>query len=314
MPSWSNLLSDIREEGLVEVAKRARTWAGLAAIAALEGEKEGVAVVDEDWDTLVILDACRYDSFEAVNSLPGTLKRRTSRASVTWSFLRQNFEGKKLHDIVYLSSNAVVGNTSEALDVYKLVGLWPDPDSEGNGTTNVLPEETVKKAIELHDAYPNKRLIVHFLPPHTPFLIKDGEKIPSDSMYRDYQAAMAGEVSSNEMRNVYEENLEYVLEHVEELVGELDGKTVVTADHGELIGEGISPLYEILHPRWPITKRRNFDYTHYSHVRKSELVDIPWLEVASDGERRHVEADNPVEAEMNTSNLDEHLEALGYKA
>lgn len=35
----------------------------------------------------------------------------------------------------------------------------------------------------------------------------------------------------------YEKNLEQVLEHVEELSNILEGKTVVTADHGDLLGE-----------------------------------------------------------------------------
>lgn len=308
----ADLLTAVREHGAIGALRRARNWAGSTAISALEGSKTGVSVVDEDWDILIVLDACRYDVFESVNTIPGTLERRTSQGSVTWSFLRQNFEGRQLHDTVYLSANAVVGNTAEALDVHRLVGLWGGADSPGDDEI-ATPQDVVENALELHEAYPNKRLVVHFLPPHTPFLVKDGETLPSDSPYRDYRSAMAGEISAEEMRAVYEENLEYVLGYVEELINGIHGKTVVTADHGELIGEGIPTLYEILHPRWPVSKRRHFDYAHYSHVRTPELVEVPWLVVDGGGERRRIEAEDPTGTDMDTSSLDEQLEALGYK-
>jgi hypothetical protein len=119
-----------REDGFWELSSRIRDWAGFGLIERLQGPKEGVDVVEEDWDTLIILDACRYDVFESVNDLPGRLERRTSQAAVTWSFLKQNFENRQLYDTVYVAANAVVGENADRLDVFKLVRLWKSSDQD----------------------------------------------------------------------------------------------------------------------------------------------------------------------------------------
>ncbi|WP_159904975.1 hypothetical protein [Salinirussus salinus] len=59
---------------------------------------------------------------------------------------------------------------------------------------------------------------------------------------------------------LYEENLRIVLEAVAELVPELDGRVVVTADHGEAFGEeGV--------------------WEHHIETHIPPLVEVPWLEV-----------------------------------
>lgn len=59
----------------------------------------------------------------------------------------------------------------------------------------------------------------------------------------------------------YEENLRIVLEAVADLVGSLDGRVVVTADHGEAFGEeGV--------------------WEHHVETHIPALMEVPWLEVA----------------------------------
>jgi len=59
---------------------------------------------------------------------------------------------------------------------------------------------------------------------------------------------------------LYEENLRIVLESVAELIPELDGRVVVTADHGEAFGEeGV--------------------WEHHIETHIPPLVEVPWLEV-----------------------------------
>ena len=53
--------------------------------------KKGVYVVDEEWDYLIILDACRYDTFKEINNLVGKLEYRYSRGSSTSECLQENF-------------------------------------------------------------------------------------------------------------------------------------------------------------------------------------------------------------------------------
>ncbi|QSG12218.1 Arylsulfatase A or related enzyme [Halapricum desulfuricans] len=60
--------------------------------------------------------------------------------------------------------------------------------------------------------------------------------------------------------NLYEENLRIALESVVELVEDLDGTVVVTADHGEAFGEeGV--------------------WEHHVETHIPALVEVPWLEV-----------------------------------
>ena len=65
----------------------------------------GISVFTEDWDNLVILDACRYDYFAEQSNLNGTLTTRISRASATREWVRANFTDRQLHDVVYVSAN-----------------------------------------------------------------------------------------------------------------------------------------------------------------------------------------------------------------
>lgn len=58
-----------------------------------------------DWDTLVILDACRYDMFEEINETEGELEHRYSRGSCTPDFIRENFPEGEFHDTVYVTAN-----------------------------------------------------------------------------------------------------------------------------------------------------------------------------------------------------------------
>jgi hypothetical protein len=52
---------------------------------------KGSSVTEEEWDNLIILDGCRYDLFESVNSISGDLESRTSAGTESAQFLRKNY-------------------------------------------------------------------------------------------------------------------------------------------------------------------------------------------------------------------------------
>ena len=62
----------------------------------------GLDVIEQDWDTLVILDACRYDSFKQCRDLKGSLQPAVSRGAHSWEFMQGNFVDRELHDTVYV--------------------------------------------------------------------------------------------------------------------------------------------------------------------------------------------------------------------
>lgn len=98
----------------------------------------------------------------------------------------------------------------------------------------------------------------------------------------------------------YRENLEAVLPHVERFMATVGGKTVVTADHGEMINDRASPLPHRV-------------YGHPGGLYTPELLDVPW-HTYTNGERRDVIADEPVEAQepVDSKVIDDRLSALGY--
>lgn len=273
-------------------------------------------IMDEDWDSLIVLDATRYDMFRDRNSIPGTLEHRISLGSTSEEFLERNFAGESHHDTVYVNANPYVSyldlddGTFHA--VVDLLDEWDDD------LQTVLPETVVDAAIDAHQEHPQKRLIVHFMQPHTPFIGETGRELGMGGWNPDQETAgLDGDTIWQYLRrhppnsekgidlemvwDAYNENLDIVLEHVETLLEELDGTTVITADHGNLVGERLSPIP---------TKRM---YGHPYGVYHPNLVKVPWLRIDGD-ERRDVVAEPPRSTETADENVtEERLEALGYR-
>jgi hypothetical protein len=261
---------------------------------------DGVDVFAEDWDVLVILDACRYDFFaEAVgNTGMGTqpLESRTSRGSATREWITGNFAGKRHHDLVYVDSNAHYGRMKDDIDAevfkYTLV------ENDAFGGISVHPDPVTDAAIEAAERYPDKRLLVHYMQPHQPFFgptakdIEHHRKFPQTIMQNDLDRAT--------VHQCYRENLEMALTSVERLLESVDGKVVVSADHGELLGDRQSPL--------PVTH-----YGHPAGLYVPELVKVPWL-VHETESRRQVRESTPERDDIGLDNdeIDQKLRDLGY--
>jgi len=138
-------------------------------------------VMEEDWDYLLILDACRYDYFKGMYNeyLEGDLERRNSGAGSTMEWLPKTFNDGMNHDVSYFSGNAYInslGLTLEDLGVesshWKATehfGLIVDVWDEGwnNDYQTVLPQ-TIFDYLEKSPSL--DRVIMHFVQPHCPYL------------------------------------------------------------------------------------------------------------------------------------------------
>jgi len=268
--------------------------------------RNGTNVLDEGWDTLLILDACRYDTFAEVHSLPGTLEKRTSVGANTYEWLRGTFDGRDPRDTVYVTANPQlyrirngVYDVDESIDVtfYDTVEVWQDGwDDE---VRTVRPETVAEATREALAENPNKRLIVHFIQPHFPFIGPTGrEHFDLDSLNFSWEDH--SDIPTDVLRRAYRENLELALPVVDDLLADLDGKTVVTADHGEALGERDRPL--------PV---RLFAHRlgHYADV----LVGVPWL-TYQNGDRRTITAGEPSDESDAVADdvVEQRLEDLGY--
>jgi hypothetical protein len=107
------------------------------------------------------------------------------------------------------------------------------------------------------------------------------------------------DISLDEAWDGYIENLSLALESVKQLLGAVDGKSVITADHGELFGEWIGPVPTPL-------------YGHTPRIRAEPLIKVPWFIIEADS-RRTVKADVSEQAEMSSSQTaKDRLGDLGY--
>lgn len=259
----------------------------------------GVDIFTEDWDNLIILDACRYDVFSDVSNLPGTLESRVSRGSMTREWVKANFAGQQLDDVVYVTSNGNFAKVRDTINsrVHAEVPLWQDEYRDRLGNSVTPPDIVVESAREAAETYPNKRLLIHFVQPHAPYLGPTGERY--DPRLKISQIKTKYDVSDAELQQAYRENLELVLEETHDLLDSLSGRTVVTADHGELLGERLFPI--------PIK-----GYGHPDGVYQKELVTVPWL-IHDSGPRREIIPEEPEEiTDYDDEAVARNLKDLGY--
>lgn len=209
-------------------------------------EREPDNIFDEEWDNLIIVDACRQDIYE---DSTGVSDYRYSKGSTTGEYIERNFSEGEFDNIVYIAGNPFLAD--EFLD--KFTGrknifcdkfdTFQTDWSEEDGT--VLPEPLVRDAKTAESLYPDKRKIIHFIQPHHPFVNADydsgkyerKENWLTGFEFNVWDQAEVGLIDHETVSQDYQENLDYVLPHVEKLAEELEGKTVVTSDHGNLLGE-----------------------------------------------------------------------------
>lgn len=260
--------------------------------------------MEQDWDTLVVLDGCRFDLFEEVVDLDRYDEYRTydSAGSATNEWVRANFAGEAATDTIYITANPVVSREVRTA-FHQFIELWKTDFDSSIGT--VPPDPVTEAAVELNNQYPDKRLIVHYLQPHYPFISHPELRYATFGQTDEldvgdvntgakdvWEAIGLGMVDCETAWEAYAENLRMVLESIEPLL-EFPGRTVVTSDHGNMIGERL----------WPIPIRL---YGHTPHIHHPALRRIPWAVINNQKEESEGEKD------VEGLSVEEKLESLGY--
>jgi len=269
---------------------------------------DGFCIFSEDWDNLILLDACRYDYFKEYIDIPGKLESRISRGSMSREFARGNFHGENRFDTIYISQNGWPVKMKEELgDEYRKVfysELIPG-DPREKGQVRDRCQKLSSRALELQQEYPHKRFILHYMPPHRPYVDTDGNIILIFKHKSIYELKREG-IRHEDFKEAYDTTVQYILDHIKPVIKELEGKTVISADHGELLRERMFPI--------PIRR-----HGHPSGVYVEELVKVPWFIVDWD-ERKEIKTETELsgvsesrEEKMTTEELDDHLRDLGYK-
>lgn len=283
---------------------------------------EGIDIMNQDWDYLIILDACRYDIFEEVIDIDGQLNSVISKGSHSKEFASKHFADNSFYDTVYVTANGIGARIGKNC-FYDLIftdemDSVPDVEVLHSNKKGLAPSTVYNAGLKTYNKYPNKRIIIHFMQPHMPYfgnkakclrerVEKDGlivearevKKLENDRNEKDTVSGLDGAfrqgyITSKELREVYVENLKFVIEYVKDLTDELQGKIVITSDHGEYLGEYNKA-------------------GHYPYRYTKELKKVPWLTINS-GQRPNITEEEPSgKTTIDQNAVEKRLEALGYK-
>ena len=271
-------------------------------------DDSGFDVFQEDWDNLLIIDAARPDILREIAPSDWSIDIRRSPGTYSFEFMENSFLPGPHHDTVYITANPHAAKLPNDLfhATYNLLNSkWNDEKR------TVLPEEVVDSTLSLASVYPNKRLLVHLMQPHFPFIGELGRQLEhggvemhlsdneqSEEPHPWDRRMFNRDIEHETLLKAFKENHEIALEHAEDIVDALDGKSIITADHANLLGERGFPI--------PIRM-----YGHPQNMHKRELIEVPWIEIP--GDRRDISADpprsrNPLDDEI----AKDRLQKLGY--
>ncbi|MEF8848304.1 MAG: sulfatase-like hydrolase/transferase [Candidatus Thermoplasmatota archaeon] len=272
-------------------------------------------VTEEEWDFLIILDACRYDFFKDNYEdffEFGDLYKVESPAIETIEWAEKNFKGK-YDDMIYISTTPFINSKKSVRQrgyffdgkkhFFKVIDVW---DVGWDDNIQTVRPKTVNKFFEKEfEKHSDKRFILHYMQPHAPYLSLEEIYSKHDESYKKVKEhneknkifekikkvllpffmktfgteiiwklnkifgfrqvlpphmEMAWRLIGKEgLKKAYIENLRITLKNVKDLVEKMDGKIVITADHGELLGE-------------------NGFFGHGPPLpRHKKLITVPWL-------------------------------------
>ena len=277
---------------------------------------DGVDVMEEDWDNLLLLDAARPDMFQNVVDMDQfesfETKRSVGCASPEW--MENTFKGREFPDTIFISGNPWISKIAPD-SFHHIYNLWTkqfdiseqelqeaDLLTDVNlDSETVLAEELTDAALDIQKEYPNKRVIVHYFQPHAPCVgLPDGTT--RDEVNYDIHPGNTmknGVVEKETVWNAYEDNLAYAFYHANRFAEEAGGKSVFTADHAEMFGEWL----------WPLPLR---GYGDPIGVWDPALTTVPWA-VKTVGDRREITEGEIELHSADEGRLDGHLKALGYR-
>lgn len=291
---------------------------------------------ENDSYLLIVLDACRFGEFSSIyeSYFTGDLKKAWAAGHNTFQYVRRCWSDE-YSEVVY-NSGATPINSHDTLSedsglwsryqgyrprnhIGTIVDVWNSDWAPELGTCPPGPvaDHTI---MAIEDGSQN--VVAHFFQPHAPYVGKpeSGEfrllghannknASPRNNEPVDkpiWTAVRHGDITDDELRKAYCANLEAALTHACRVVKagiEADLPVVVTADHGEALGE----------------------YGMYAHTKAPNpyVRVIPWLEVQKlqpKGEKLAIEAPRVVtnscseqeDTDTSTNLIRDRLQDLGY--
>jgi len=286
----------------------------------------GHNIYTEDWDALIILDACRVDALREVASeyeFLTDIESRWSRGSTSKEWLENTFVENHIDEIrstTYVTANYY----STEMRENKLNRLnYPMCDGEFNNNKrfeeyisndialasdfgafiDLFDKEIDEDELQLHPEVVTdhavtagretdwSRMVIHYMQPHHPFLHSND----SPRWHREPFAYLNDGGDFDKVWQGYLDNLRLVLDSVRCLLKNLDAeKTIITADHGELFGE------------WGLSG-------HGVGIPHPSLRKVPWAHTSAYDSMEHTPKTSVPVNKLSKRAVEEQLEALGYQ-
>jgi hypothetical protein len=256
---------------------------------------------NDDWDVLVVIDACRFDLFQEVVADHEIAEKLSiiepvySCATMTQEWVERTLNAAPDSYLKELSVVSGTGHIDAHCDTSRFGGhtlLWKYAHET---KLTVLPDLVTNEAIRAYRQHQTDRLYIHYVQPHAPFLHAiDKYDERSSGKANVWNELKLGNISRKQVWADYSKNLRVVLDHVITIIENVDGRVVITSDHGNLLGK--YNLYG--HPPWlliPALKRVPYAV---AQGENSEDYDIKHINDFEDYDR---------------TSMEEHLHNLGYK-
>jgi hypothetical protein len=237
-------------------------------------------VFEEQWDLLVVLDACRVDLMRETApeyDVIDTVGTRWSVSGESRGWIETTFKSERAEEWAaetgYVSGNPYSERTLSESDVGYLDRVIADSFDHDRGVMPARPiTDRAIWAGRRREQLGISRLVVHYMQPHFPavdHLDLGAEMHPHDDSKAwlsvwDRLADGDPEIHRSDVLTAYWDNLRYVLEDVSLLLSNVDAETaVVTADHGNALGEwgffghGDHPVPGVRRVPWCVTSARD---------------------------------------------------------
>lgn len=261
----------------------------------------GRNVYNHEWDVLLILDATRVDMYRDVVREPTETPWMSGASSP--EFMANNYTEKYTEEMK--ETAFVTGNPFSKDHARGKFGVldeaWSHSWDENLGT--MPPGPITDRTIQYHREGWD-RVIGHFMQPHYPFVGRettggkmdwevtgDGAETDDDKLALWDQFLFGERDDLEDVKRAYWENLRYVWDYVETIMENVDGKIIVTSDHGNAMGE------------WGL-------WGHKPGFLHPQMRRVPWDVYYTSDKQTHYPEINDLET---TEDVNERLSQLGYK-
>lgn len=264
-------------------------------------------IFDDNWDTLIVLDACRYDLWEEVAeeyTFPKSIIHNYAHSpgSTSHEWMKRNFSAEYkeiMAETAYVTANPFSKDYADESDFTLVDEVWQYGWDDEIG---IVPPQTVTdRAIDVIQSSSAPRTIVHYMQPHFPSLRHPelgGRVDPQKNTWINgsvWGKLEDGELSKETVLKAYNDNLHDVLESVELLLTNHDAsKVIITSDHGNGAGE-------------------NGIYSHPGGRVHRVLRKVPYCETEATNDGDYIpEIEPDTNADISGEKAKDRLKALGY--